>query len=101
MAITQPKKVKFLIDWHLYNGSRKIDDVLLKHGELLHVLPVAVHLRFFCQTCRGDYSEPFLLFEFYFGASPSCLKVMVGGWRLGGLQHFSVSPRPLGFGFGK
>ena len=22
------------------------------------------------------------------------------GWVVGGLQHFSVSPRPLGFGFG-
>ena len=22
-----------------------------------------------------------------------------GGWVGGGLQHFSVSPRPLGFGF--
>ena len=48
----------------------------------------------------------FLLFEFCCGTPPSCLKVMGGGhsrlyaWhsRLygGGLQHFSVSPRPLG-----
>ena len=46
----------------------------------------------------ADHSEPFLLFEVYCGTPPSCLKVMgwVGG---GGLQHFSVSPRPLGFGF--
>ena len=40
----------------------------------------------------------FLLFEFCCGTPPSCLKVMGGGG--GGLQHFSVSPRPLGFGFG-
>ena len=31
------------------------------------------------------------------GTPPSCLKVRVGG---GGLEQFSVSPRPLGFGFG-
>ena len=48
----------------------------------------------------------FLLVEFCCGTPPSCLKVM-GGWpsrlyawpsRLygGGLQHFSVSPSPLG-----
>ena len=29
---------------------------------------------------------------------PSCLKVRAGVVE-GGLQHFSVSPRPLGFGF--
>ena len=40
----------------------------------------------------------FLLFEFCCGTPPSCLKVMVGGGG-GGLQDFSVSPRPLGFGF--
>ena len=47
----------------------------------------------------------FLLFEFCCGTPPSCLKVMgwVGGWvggGGGGLEQFSVSPRPLGFGFG-
>jgi len=51
---------------------------------------------FFSWTSRGDHSEPFLLFEFCCGTPPSCLKVRVGG---GGLQHFSVSPRPLGFWF--
>ena len=47
----------------------------------------------------------FLLIEFCCETPPSCLKV--GGWVVayslqhfsGGLQHFSVSPRPLGFGF--
>ena len=34
---------------------------------------------FFCWTSRGDHSEPFLLFDFYCGTPPSCLKVM-GGW---------------------
>ena len=40
----------------------------------------------------------FLLIEFCCGTPPSCLKVM--GWVVvggGGLQDFSVSPRPLGF----
>mgnify|MGYP001260466181 CR=1 FL=1 len=43
----------------------------------------------------------FLLFVFCCGTPPSCLKV--GGWVVvvgGGLEQFSVSPRPLGFGFG-
>ena len=43
----------------------------------------------------------FLLIEFCCGTPPSCLKVM--GWVVGGgggLEQFSVSPRPLGFGFG-
>ena len=44
----------------------------------------------------------FLLFEFFCGTPPSCLKVR-GGWVVvvvGGLEQFSVSPRPLGSGFG-
>ena len=44
----------------------------------------------------------FLLFEYCCGTPPSGLKVM--GWVVvvggGGLEQFSVSPRPLGFGFG-
>ena len=28
-------------------GNSQIDDVLTEHGGLLHVLPLAVHLRFF------------------------------------------------------
>ena len=76
------------------------DDVLLEHVGLPYVLPLNVHLRSFCWTIRRDHYEPFLLFEFYCGTPPSCLKVMVGGWVVvGGLQHYSVSPRPLGFGF--
>ena len=41
----------------------------------------------------------FLLLKFLCGTPPSCLKIR-GRWVGGGLQHFSVSPRPLGFGFG-
>ena len=60
------------------DATSKIDNVLAEHGGLLHVLPLAVHLRFFCWTSRGDHSEPFLLFEFFSGTPPSCLKVI--GW---------------------
>ena len=30
-----------------FDNDDKIDDVLLEHGRLPHVLPLAVHLRFF------------------------------------------------------
>ena len=45
----------------------------------------------------------FLIVELCCGTPPSCLKVM--GWVVvvvvvGGLEQFSVSPRPLGLGFG-
>ena len=40
--------------WHFDNGAiSKFDNVLLEHGGLPHVLPLAVHLRLFCLTCRG------------------------------------------------
>ena len=33
--------------WHFDNGDiSKFDDVLLEHGGLPHVLPIAVHLKF-------------------------------------------------------
>ena len=35
--------------WHFDNcTTSQIDDVLTEHGGLLHVLPLAVHLKFFC-----------------------------------------------------
>ena len=44
-----------------------IEDILTEHGGILHVLPLAVHLKYiFCWTSRG-YSDPFLLFEFIVG----------------------------------
>ena len=45
-----------------YGATRKFDDVLLEHGGLPYVLPLAVHLNFCCRT------------------PPSCLKVR-GGWH--------------------
>ena len=44
-----------------------------------HVLPLAVHQRFFCWTSRGEHSKMFLLIKFVCGTPPSCLKV-VGWW---------------------
>ena len=87
--------------WHFDNGATSnFADVLLEHGGLPHVLPLAVYLNVLGWTSRGDHSKMFLLFEFVCG-TPPCLKVRggcgwVGGW-VGGLQHFSVSPSPLWF----
>ena len=83
------------------NGARsKIDDDLAEHGGLLHVLSLAVHLRFFCWTNRRDHPEPFLPFNFYCGTPPSCLKVI--GWWGGVVAHeILVSAQgPLVLGFG-
>ena len=41
----------------------------------------------FCWTSRGDHSEPFLLFDFWYGTLPSCLKVMGDGVGWGGVAH--------------
>ena len=66
--------------WPFDNGAtRKIDDVLIEHGGLLHVLLLAVHLDFFLWTSRGDHCETFLVLEYCCGTPPSCLKV-IGGW---------------------
>ena len=64
-----------------------------------------IHLGFFCWTSREDHSKMFCIFEFCCETPPSCLKVR--GWvepesmwwsqsLCGGLEQFSVSPRPLG-----
>mgnify|MGYP003327840571 CR=1 FL=1 len=70
----------------------------LDAGILIMVQKVSL---MFGWTSIGDQSKMFLLIEFCCWNPLSCLKVrgggMVGG---GGLQHFSVSPGPLGFGFG-
>ena len=75
----------YMVDLHLFLP------VLPEHGGLLHVLPLTVHLIFFGWTSRWDHSKMFLLFEFCCGTPPSCIKV--GGWWVGGLEQFSVSPR--------
>ena len=43
---------------------------------------------------KVETTKIFLLLDFCCWTPPSCLKVK--GWWVGGLQHFSVSPRPLG-----
>ena len=57
------------------------DDVLAEDGELLHVLPNAVHLNFFLWTSSVDHSGPFLFSELFCGTPSPCLKVIgvVGG----------------------
>ena len=60
----------YLECWHFDNDAKskvKVDDDLTEHVGLLHVLPLAVHPRFFCWTSTGDYSELFLLFDFFLG----------------------------------
>ena len=43
---------------HFDNGATSnFADVLLEHGGLPHVLPLAVHLNFFGWTSRGDHSD--------------------------------------------
>ena len=92
--------------WRFDNGATsKFDDVLLVHGGLHHVIPLAVHLHFFGWTSRGDHPETFLPFEFGCGTLSAYLEVVDGGWWWwgsvvvggGGLQDFSVSPSPLWF----
>ena len=63
------------------NGaSSKIDDVLAEDGGLLHVLPLAVHLKFFLRTSRVDHSGPFLFSEHFCGTPPSWWWWWVGRW---------------------
>ena len=80
---TMHHRFQFRYFWHFNTDAAcKIDDVLPEHGGLLHVIPLAVKLRFFCWTSRGDVSELFLLFEVYCGTPHSCLKV-IGGVGMG------------------
>ena len=64
-----------------------VHDVLLEHGGLCQVLPLAVHLEFLCWLGTEDPTKLDILFGFLCGTPPLCLKVVGGG-----LQDFSVSP---------
>ena len=86
--------------WHFDNGATSTLNML----DYLMSFPSLSTRDCFWWTSRGDHSKMFLLFEFCCGTPPSCLKVR--GWvepesmwwsqsLCGGLQHFSVSPRPL------
>ena len=48
-----------------------VDDVLAEDGELLHVLPLAVHLNFFYGQVGGHFGA-FLFSELFCGTAPSC-----------------------------
>ena len=82
------------------DATSKINDVLTEHGGLLHVLPLTVHLRFFCWTSSGNHSEPFLLFEFFCGTPPSCLKVIGGVVVAYKILESAQGPLPLVLGLG-
>ena len=67
------------------------DNVLLEHGGLPHVLPLAVHL-IFTWTGREGHPKSLLLFEFSCWRPPSCLKVVGGvGW----VAHKSLVSAPV------
>ena len=58
--------------------TRRIDDVLLKHGGQLHVLPLPVHLKKvegIIHSLHRDFLTPR---AFLCGTPPSCLKVING-----------------------
>ena len=66
--------------WHFDNGAlSNIDDVLADDGGLLHVLPLAVHLKFLT-----DKWDPSFMLKSYGWVVVVC-----------GLQDFIVSPSPL------
>ena len=67
-----------------------IDDVLTENGGLLHV-PL-------CGQVGGTFLKLSYSLGLFVGPLLHALKLGVGWW-VGGLPHFSVSPRPLGFGF--
>ena len=72
----------------MYSSTSKIDDVLTEHGGMLHVLPLAVCLKFILRTSWGDHCETFLLFGYYYGTPSSWLKVF--GWWLVAFGTFRV-----------
>ena len=54
--------------WHFDNSAiSKFDDVLLEHGGLLHVLPLAVHLIFFDRQVGGNILSKFSSLGFLVG----------------------------------
>ena len=71
-----------------------IDYVLLEHGGLPLVLPLAVHLEFLCRMGRGDHSKTVLLFGFCCEKSPSGLKLR--GWWWVAYSILVSAPVPLG-----
>ena len=71
-----------------------VDYVLTEHGGLLHVLLLAVHLRFFGWTTRGDHSEPLV-----FLWDPSFMPNRVGGLVVVANEILVSAQGPLVLGF--
>ena len=61
----------------------KFNDVLLEHGGLPHVLPLAVHLKLLAGQVEGTILTHSLPLSFFCGIPPSCLKVI--RWWVGDL----------------
>ena len=60
-----------------------IDELLLEHVGLPHILALAVHLvNFFGWMSQGGHSEQLSFFALFYQSTPSCLKVGGGvvGW---------------------
>ena len=55
-----------------------INNLLLDHGGLPHVLDLAVHLDNFFWMSQGGHSETLLLLALFYQSAPSCLKVRGG-----------------------
>ena len=79
-----------------------IDKLLLKHVGLPHVLVLAVHLvNFFSWMSQGGHSEQLSLLAAFYQSTPSCLKVMGGGWVVAHVILVSAQgPNPSLFFFG-
>ena len=69
-----------------------INNLLLDHVGLPHVLDLAVHLvNFFGWVSQGDHSETLLLLALFYQSTPSCLKVRGGKWECaGGHVHYTL-----------
>ena len=80
------------------NGaSSKIDDVLTEDGGLLHVLPPAVHLKFFCDGQVGWTILVHSYFlNFFVGPLLHALKLW-GGWVVVAYRILVSAPVPMGF----
>ena len=76
-----------------------LDNLLLDHVGLPHVLVLTVHLvNFFGWMSQGGHSEQLLFFALFYQSTPSCLKVVGGG--VDGPCDYCVSPSSFGLDFG-
>ena len=72
------------------------DDVLAEDGELLHVLPLAVHLKFFCDGQVGLTILVHSYFlNFFVGPLLHALRGWVGGWWVVAYRILVSAPVPF------